>query len=147
MLAEALGKLPLALDHAAADCKRTQMSFAHFAVKASRLIAAALRGAGYPGVLPRRLTSPLAKREASSRQANHSWRTLAQRSPERIPIHTGRREAVDDEVQRLQAFAALADASLVEHDPFEDNTPAVTVHRLVQMVARARLWDRRFFSA
>jgi hypothetical protein len=34
-LAEALGCLPLALDHAAAFCKRTQMSFAAYAVKAS----------------------------------------------------------------------------------------------------------------
>src|SRR5262249_44658590 len=33
---------------------------------------------------------------------------------------------------------ALAEVSLVKHDPFEDGTPAVTVHRLVQAVARAR---------
>ena len=36
------------------------------------------------------------------------------------------------------ALAALAEASLVKHDPFEDGAPAVTVHRLVQAVARAR---------
>ena len=47
-LAEALGRLPLALDHAAAYCKRTQMRFADYAEKASSLIAAAPRGAGYP---------------------------------------------------------------------------------------------------
>src|SRR5262249_17882887 len=47
-LAEALGRLPLALDHAAAYCKRTQMRFADYATKASSLISAALRGAGYP---------------------------------------------------------------------------------------------------
>jgi hypothetical protein len=38
----------------------------------------------------------------------------------------------------LLALAALAEVSLVKHDPFEDGTPAVTVHRLVQAVARAR---------
>ena len=37
-LAEALGRLPLALDHAAAYCKRTQMRFADYATKASSLI-------------------------------------------------------------------------------------------------------------
>ena len=37
-----------------------------------------------------------------------------------------------------EALAALAEVSLVKHDPFEDGTPAVTVHRLVQAVARAR---------
>jgi hypothetical protein len=36
-LAEALGRLPLALDHAAAYCKRTQMRFADYATKASSL--------------------------------------------------------------------------------------------------------------
>jgi hypothetical protein len=46
-LAEALGCLPLALDHAAAYCKRTQMRFADYATKASRLIDAAPRGVGY----------------------------------------------------------------------------------------------------
>src|SRR5262245_56596747 len=38
----------------------------------------------------------------------------------------------------LQALTALAEVSLVKHDPFDDGTPAVTVHRLVQTVARAR---------
>src|SRR5262249_49523729 len=47
-LAEALGRLPLALDHAAAYCKRTQMQFGDYATKASRLINDAPRGAGYP---------------------------------------------------------------------------------------------------
>jgi hypothetical protein len=38
-LAEALGRLPLALEHAAATCLRTQMPFPDYAVKASHLIA------------------------------------------------------------------------------------------------------------
>ena len=38
----------------------------------------------------------------------------------------------------MAALAALAELSLVKHDPFEDGAPAVTVHRLVQAVARAR---------
>jgi hypothetical protein len=46
--------------------------------------------------------------------------------------------AVDDEDERMAALAALAELSLVKHDPFEDGAPAVTVHRLVQAVARAR---------
>jgi hypothetical protein len=36
------------------------------------------------------------------------------------------------------ALAALAEVSLAKHAPFEDSTPAVMVHRLVQVVARAR---------
>ena len=62
---------------------------------------------------------------------------LAQCAPERIPM-TLVEGAVEDEAERLEALAALAEVSLVKHDPFEDGTPAVTVHRLVQAVARAR---------
>ena len=47
-LAEALDNLPLALDHAAAYCKRTQMQFGDYAKKVSSLIGAPLRGVGYP---------------------------------------------------------------------------------------------------
>jgi tetratricopeptide (TPR) repeat protein len=43
-----------------------------------------------------------------------------------------------DETERMEALAALTEVSLVKHDPFEDGTPAMTVHRLVQAVARAR---------
>src|SRR5262249_44810254 len=45
-LAEALGRLPLALDHAAAYCKRTQMPFADYTKKALSLIDIAPRGVG-----------------------------------------------------------------------------------------------------
>jgi tetratricopeptide (TPR) repeat protein len=62
---------------------------------------------------------------------------LAQCAPERIPMILVE-GAVEDEVERMEALAALAEVSLVKHDPFEDGTPAVTVHRLVQAVARAR---------
>jgi tetratricopeptide (TPR) repeat protein len=57
--------------------------------------------------------------------------------PERIPM-TLVEGAVEDEPERMNALAALAEVSLAKHDPFEDGTPAMTVHRLVQAVARAR---------
>src|SRR5262249_42401630 len=62
---------------------------------------------------------------------------LAHCAPNRIPV-TLVEGAIEDEAERLQALAALAEVSLVKHEPFEDTTPAVTVHRLVQTVARAR---------
>ena len=43
-----------------------------------------------------------------------------------------------DETERAEALAVLSEVSLVKHAPFEDGMPAVTVHRLVQAVARAR---------
>jgi hypothetical protein len=62
---------------------------------------------------------------------------LAQCAPERIPM-TLVEGAIEDEPDRLEALASLAEVSLLKHDPFEDGTSAVTVHRLVQAVARAR---------
>ena len=46
--------------------------------------------------------------------------------------------AIEDETAGMEALAALAGVLLVKHDPFEDSTPAVIVHRLVQAVARTR---------
>ena len=136
-LAEALGRLPLALDHAAATCKRTQMSFAAYATKASSLIAAAPRGAGYPRSVAATFDLAIddAVRQCPAAEALMAF--LAQCAPERIPM-TLVEGAIDDETERMAALAALSEVSLVKHDPFEDGTPAVTVHRLVQAVARAR---------
>ncbi len=136
-LAEALGRLPLALDHAAAYCKRTQMRFADYAAKASSLIAAAPRGAGYPRSVAATFDLAITEAVAQCPAAEALMAYLAQCAPERIPM-TLVEGAVEDEAERMEALAALAEVSLLKHDPFEDGTPAVTVHRLVQAVARAR---------
>jgi hypothetical protein len=136
-LAEALGRLPLALDHAAAYCKRTQMRFTDYATKVSGLIDAAPRGAGYPRSVA--ATFDLAITEAAKQcpQAEPLMAYLAQCAPERIPM-TLAEGAMKGEAIRRAALTALAEVSLVKHAPFEHAEEAVTVHRLVQMVARAR---------
>ena len=136
-IAEALGRLPLALDHAAAYCRRTQMRFADYAEKALNLTSTAPRGAGYPRSVA--ATFDLAVNEAVARcpAAEPLMAYVAHCAPERIPM-TLVEGAVEDEAERMEALAALAEVSLVKHDPFEDGTPAVTVHRLVQAVARVR---------
>src|SRR5262249_1215102 len=59
---------------------------------------------------------------------------LAHCAPERIPM-TLVEGAIEHETE---ALGALSEVSLVKHDPFEDGTQAVTVHRLVQAAGRAR---------
>jgi tetratricopeptide (TPR) repeat protein len=136
-LAGALGCLPLALDHAAAYCKRTQMRFADYATKASSLINAAPRGVGYlrsvAATFDLAITEAVGQCPASEALVTY----LAQCAPDRVPM-TLVEGAVEDEAERQEALAALAEVSLLKHAPFEDATPAVTVHRLVQAVARAR---------
>jgi tetratricopeptide (TPR) repeat protein len=138
-LSEALGCLPLALDHAGAYFKRTQMQFADYAEKASSLIDAAPRGAGYPRSVAATFNLAIAEAVAQCQSAEALMAYLALCAPERIPM-TLVEGAIDDEAERLRALTALAEVSLVKHDPFEDGTPAVRVHRLVQAVARARSW-------
>jgi hypothetical protein len=85
-LADALGRLPLALDHAAAYCKRTQMRFTDYATKASSLIDAAPRGVGYLRSVA--VTFDLAITEAVTQcaAAEPLMAYLAQCAPERIPM-------------------------------------------------------------
>ena len=136
-LAEALGRLPLALDHAAAYCKRTQMRFADYAEKASSLINTVPRGTGYPRSVAATFDLAITEAVAQCPVAEALMAYLAQCAPERIPMILVE-GAVEDEAERSEALCALAGVSLMKNDPFEDDTAAVTVHRLVQAVARAR---------
>ena len=136
-LAEALARLPLALDHSAAYCKRTQTRFADYATKASSLIATAPRGAGYPRSVAATFDLAIAEAVGQCPASEALVTYLAQCAPDRVPM-TLVEGAVEDEAECQEALAALAEVSLLKHAPFEDATPAVTVHRLVQAVARAR---------
>jgi len=135
-LAEALGRLPLALDHAAAYCKRTQTGFTDYATKASSLMDTAPRGVAYPRSVAATFGLAITEAVAQCPEAEALMTYLAQCAPERIPM-TLVDGAFEDEAKRMNALAALAEVSLLKHDPWEDDTPAVTVHRLVQTVARA----------
>jgi tetratricopeptide (TPR) repeat protein len=136
-LANALDNLPLALDHAAAYCKRTQMRFDDYIKKASSLIDVVPRGTTYPRSVA--ATFDLAVTQAATQcpAAEALMAYLAHCAPDRIPM-TLVEGAMEDEAERLQALAALAEVSLVQHHPFEDDTPGLAVHRLVQAAARAR---------
>jgi tetratricopeptide (TPR) repeat protein len=136
-LAEALGCLPLALDHAAAYCKRTQVQLGYYADLASSLMEAAPRGAGYPRSIAATFNLAIGEAAAQLQTAEALMAYLAHCAPERIPMALVE-GAVDEKVSRLQALAALAEVSLVKYDEFEDGTAAVVVHRLVQAVARTR---------
>jgi tetratricopeptide (TPR) repeat protein len=136
-LADALGNLPLALEHAAAYCRRTQLSFIDYAARASSFIASVPRGSGYPRSVVATFDLAISEAVTQCGFAGGLMACLAQCAPERIPMSLVR-GASGDEIEHLQALTALVEVSLVKHDPFEDGTPAVTVHRLVQYVARAR---------
>src|SRR5262245_40161066 len=110
---------------------------ADYATKASGLISAAPRGVGYPKSVAATFDLAITEAVAQCPAAEPLMAYLAQCAPERIPM-TLVEGAVEGEATCQQALVALAEVSLLKHDLFEDGTPAVTVHRLVQAVARAR---------
>jgi hypothetical protein len=133
ILAEALGYLPLALDHAAAYCKRAQVSFGGYAKKVATLMASAPRDVLYPRSVAATFDLALGEAEARCPAAEEVMAFLGYCAPTRVPIYF---------LQALtnweEAIAVLAELSLIRHDPYEDGVPAITTHRLVQAVARHR---------
>jgi hypothetical protein len=119
ILAEALGRLPLALDHAAAYCKRTQMRFADYAAKAESLIASAPRGAAYPRSVAATFDLAIAEAVATCPAAEGLMTYLAHCAPERVPMAL-LEDAIANEGKRVEALAALAKVSLLR-----DITPGI----------------------
>src|SRR5262249_39821797 len=95
-LADVLGKLPLALDHAAAYCKRTQMRFDDYTKKASSLIDIAPRGVGYPRSVAATFDLAIAEAVAQCPAAEALMAYLAHCAPNRIPV-TLVEGAIEDE--------------------------------------------------
>jgi hypothetical protein len=142
ILAEVLGYLPLALDHAGAYCRRTQMLFENYAARVSKLIALVPTDAPYHRSVAATFDIAISQAVAQCKAVEPLMAYLAQCAPERIPM-TLVEGAVEDEADRMRALATTAELSLIKHDPFEDGTPAVTMHRLVQAVSRARSEAKR----
>jgi tetratricopeptide (TPR) repeat protein len=136
-LAEALGRLPLALDHAAAYCRRIQMAFADYAAKAVGLITSTPRGAAYPRSVAATFDLAINAAAQACPAAETLIAYLAECGPERIPMSLVQ-GGIEEETERAVALLALTEVSLVKADPFDDGTPAISVHRLVQAVAQAR---------
>lgn len=133
ILAEALGYLPLALDHAAAYCKRAQVGFGEYATKAVNRMASVPRDVLYPRSVAVTFDLALTDAEARCAAAEEVIAFLGFCAPTRVPIYF--LQALAD---REEAISVLAELSLIRHDPYEDGVPAITAHRLVQAVARRR---------
>ena len=137
LLGEAVGWLPLALDHAAAYCKRTQTGFAEYAAKVEQLIAKMPHGAIYPRSVAVTFELAISMAVTQCAAAEPLLAFLAQCTAERLPLILVE-GALDDEIERNEAYSALVEASLVRNSPSEDGAPAVAMHRLVRAVARTR---------
>lgn len=136
-LSHALGFLPLALDHAAAICRRTVISFAEFVQQVEVLISAAPPDAPYPRSVFATFSLALedAARQCPGTEDLMSFISLC--GADRIPLAL-LKGAFDSIEPFRDALAALIDVSLVREDPISIDIPAISAHRLVQSVARQR---------
>lgn len=136
-LAEMVGRLPLTLDLAADYCKRTQMSFADYTAKVGTLMAVTPRSSAYPRSVAATFSLAIAEAAKQIPTADRLVSVIALCAPGRIPtsllMGIGQSEA-----ESKAALLAMEEMSLAKDDEFEDGTPAVSVHRLVQALARAR---------
>lgn len=134
-LCAVLGHLPLALDHAGATCATTRMTFDEYASSIKRLIDRLPDDSRYPRSV--RATFTFAINDAASRHP--SARTLmlylAFCASDRIPIDVLAGALPNADMQAV-ALKALDDVSLIRDDPISERIPAVSVHRLIQLVAR-----------
>ena len=104
--------------------------------KAGKLIVNTPKGAAYPRSIAATFHLAFDQAVAQCPTAELLMAYLAQCAPDRIPMMLVR-SLMDDE-EGLNALSALTEVSLAKHDPFDDGTPALTVHRLVHTLARAR---------
>ena len=141
-LAATLGFLPLALDHAAAYCRRTGLAFDTYRELAADLIRKAPRGADYADEEPVFATFELAIRKAA--EACPAAETLmglcAFLAPERIPLDIVTADVMS-EIDRGEAVAVLQEVSLASLETLDDGSTGISVHRLVQAVMRGRLGE------
>jgi tetratricopeptide (TPR) repeat protein len=140
-LAEALGYLPLALDHAGAYCRRTGSSFDAYRGMLADLVAKAPKGTSYPESIFATFDLAIRKAIEATPEAGKLMEIVAYLAPERIPVDLVDR-TVMSEIERSEAIAALVEVSLVTLDVLDDDGSAMNVHRLVSLVMRRSLEAR-----
>ncbi len=145
-LAEALGRLPLALAHARAYCRERNWTFDAYAALLPELIHRSPKHAAYPASVFATFSLAIARAEEECAEAGRLMELLAFFAPERVPLWLIPK-AVLPPLALGDAVAALGAVSLVEPDSLPGGEPSASVHRLVQEVVRERLREAGWFEA
>ncbi|HEY1931810.1 MAG TPA: toll/interleukin-1 receptor domain-containing protein [Acetobacteraceae bacterium] len=138
-LAAALGCLPLAPDHAGATVKRAAIGFDDYARRvAERIQAEPPRGVAYPRSVAATFALAIEQAAHEAPAAETLLGLFCWFAPEAIPLALADADVMP-EADREAAVMALRGVSLLTPAPEGACGPAVSVHRLVQTVMRARL--------
>lgn len=134
-LAEELGYLPLALDHAGAYVVRAGITLQDYTTRYYDLIANAPKGAtSVTGTFG--LAIEMAKAECEA--ADKLLAFFSVLAPEKIPLDLVGNSIVHDR-ERDAAMISLSSVSLIKSAPLPNGTMAMSVHRLVRAAVRTRL--------
>jgi hypothetical protein len=145
-LADALGCLPLALDHARALIRARGWSFDRYREQLAGLLGTMPKDSAsdYPNTVHATYSLAMDRAREECAAAQTLMGLIAHYAPEQIPLWLIPENAMP-EMERDEAIEALQRVSLIAHDPLADGSPAISVHRLVQEVVRA--WLREAGSA
>jgi hypothetical protein len=141
-LADKLGDLPLALDHAAAYCAEAALTFEEYAQHLDAFLPEKPESAGYHGrrdaeaTVHGTFTAAIERAEAQCPQAGELIELLSVLAAESVPL-----DLFDDALplaERAKAVQALTRVALVQSDSTATGAQTVTLHRLVARVAHTR---------
>jgi tetratricopeptide (TPR) repeat protein len=137
-LAKALNRLPLALSHARSYCRARSWSFDQYIAHLPELIKRVPANAAYPASVFATFSLAIERAAAEQPAAERLMSLFAYVAADQIPLWLVPGEELE-ELERGDALAALAGLSLITLDRLESGASAVSLHRLVQEVMRARL--------
>lgn len=140
-LAEALDRLPLALAHARSYCWGRNWNFDRYIKHLPELIRRVPPNAAYPASVFATFSLAIERANENHPGAESLMSLFAFLAADQIPLWLVA-NAEPEPLAFTEAIAALAGVSLVNMDTLESGSEAVSVHRLVQRVMRARVADR-----
>jgi tetratricopeptide (TPR) repeat protein len=137
-LADALDCLPLALSHARAYCRSRNVSFDQYAKDLPKLINKPPKDAPYPASVFATFSLAIDNAAKDCPEAATLMELLAFWAPDQVPHWLIPADVLSPE-KLGDAIEALGAVSLIRPETLPNNEPALSVHRLVQVVMRARL--------
>ncbi|MEW8659886.1 MAG: TIR domain-containing protein, partial [Candidatus Thiodiazotropha endolucinida] len=136
-LAEDLGYLPLALEHARSYCWSTHTNFKQYRARLADMIKKVPRQARYPQSVFATFDLALTTASEDAPASEQLIQLLSLYAPDAIPM-TLVAAAMPYEDRRGDAIRSLTDLSLIAFGELDDGTATINIHRLVQEVARTR---------
>jgi len=134
-LARALGGLPLALEQAAVHCMRFGVRFADCAAQIREFVRLRPVRSTDEANVSATFTMAIEQAAKPGSPAERLMALLAECAPTRVPVYLYA-GAFETQEQLAEGVLALTASSLAKADAFLEGVPALTLHPIVQLIAR-----------